>query len=118
MKIKPIKSENVYNSALERLNEIFDAKPGTANGDELEILSLLIEDYEEKYYAIGSPDPIEAIKFKMEQMGLAQKDLADILSHKSRASEILSGKRKLTLTMIRNLNKSLRISTEVLVQEY
>ena len=118
MKIRPIKSEEDYNSALKRLDAIFDAEPGTTKGDEMEVLALLIEDYEEKHYSIGPPDPIEAIKFRMEQMGLVQNDLANILGHKSRASEILTRKRKLTLKMIRNLNKALGISTEVLVQEY
>jgi len=118
MKLKPIKTEKDYDVALDRLDKIFDAEPDTAKGDELEVLSLLIEDYEEKHYPIGPPDPIEAIKFRMEQMGLGQADLANILGHKSRASEILTRKRKLTLKMIRNLNKVLGISTDVLVQEY
>jgi HTH-type transcriptional regulator/antitoxin HigA len=118
MNIKPIKSETDYELALKHLDKIFDAKPGTKEGDELEILALVIEDYEDKHYPIDAPDPIEAIKFRMEQMGLKQADLAKIIGHKSRASEILNKKRKLTLAMIRKLSKSLKISTEVLVQEY
>ncbi len=118
MKIKPIRTEEDYELAMKRLDKIFDANPGTKEGDELEVLALLIEDYENKHYPIGPPDPIEAIKFRMEQMGLKQKDLGELLGHKSRASEILSRKRKLTLNMIRTLNKKLNISTEVLVQEY
>lgn len=118
MKLRPIKSVQDYDQAMKRLDVIFDAEPGTPQGDELEILALLIEDYEEKNYPIGPPDPIEAIKFRMEQMGLVQNDLANILGHKSRASEVLARKRKLTLKMIRNLNKALGISTAVLVQEY
>jgi len=118
MKIKPIKSETDYELALKRLDKIFDAEPGTKEGDELEILAMVIEDYEDKNYPIGPPDPIEAIKFRMEQMGLNQNDLAKIIGHKSRASEILNRKRKLTLSMIRKLNKQLNISTEVLVKEY
>ena len=118
MKLKPIRTEEDYDKALDRLEKIFDSDPGTKDGDELEILALLIEDYENKHYPIGPPDPIEAIKFRMEQMGLKQKDLGEILGHKSRASEILNRKRKLTLNMIRTLNEKLNISTEVLVQEY
>ena len=118
MKIKPIRTEEDYELAMKRLDKIFDASPGTKEGDELEVLALLIEDYENKHYPIGPPDPIEAIKFRMEQMGLKQKDLGELLGHKSRASEILTRKRKLTLNMIRTLNKKLNISTEVLVQEY
>jgi len=118
MKMKPIRTEEDYGIALARLEKIFDSDPGTKDGDELEILALLIEDYENKHYPIGPPDPIEAIKFRMEQMGLKQKDLGKILGHKSRASEILNRKRKLTLSMIRALNEKLNISTEVLVQEY
>ncbi len=118
MKLKPIRTAEDYNRALARLDKIFDSEPGTKDGDELEILALLIEDYEDKHYPIGPPDPIEAIKFRMEQMGLRQKDLGKILGHKSRASEILNRKRKLTLSMIRTLNEKLNISTKVLVQEY
>lgn len=118
MYVKIIKSEKDYDEALKRLDQLFDAEPGTPDGDELEVLALLIEDYETRHYPIPPPDPIEAIKFSMEQRGLAQKDLAKIIGHKSRASEILSGKRKLTLKMIRNINKELGIATDVLVQEY
>lgn len=118
MKIKPIKNEKDYELSLKRIDEIFDALPGTKEGDELEILALVIEDYENKNYPIDPPDPIEAIKFRMEQMGMKQADLAKIIGHKSRASEILNKKRKLTLSMIRKLNKTLNISTEILVKEY
>lgn len=118
MELKPIKTENDYELALKRLDEIFDAKPGSKEGDELEILALIIEDYEDKNYPIDPPDPIEAIKFRMEQMNMNQTDLADIIGHKSRASEILNKKRKLTLTMIRKLNKRLNIPTAILVKEY
>ena len=103
---------------MNRLDEIFDAEPGSDEGDELEVLALIIEDYEEKHFLIAPPDPIEAIKFRMEQMGLIQADLAKIIGHKSRASEILNKKRKLTLEMIRKLNRELNISTDILVREY
>ncbi|PIB30939.1 DNA-binding protein [Gaetbulibacter sp. 5U11] len=118
MNIKPIKNETDYLNALERLEVIFDAKKGTKKGDELEILSILIDKYENETSPIGFPDPIEAIKFRMEQMGLKQKDLAEVVGFKSRVSEILNKKRKLTLEMIRNLNLKLHIPTEVLVQDY
>lgn len=118
MIIKPIKTATDYQHALERLELIFDSKKGSANGDELEILGILIEKYEDEHFPIGFPDPIEAIKFRMEQMGYNQADLAKVVGLKSRASEILNRKRKLTLEMIRLLHESLKIPTEVLVQAY
>jgi len=118
MNIKPIKKEKDYQQALKRLEQIFDAKKGTEKGDELEILSILIDNYESEKFPIGMPDPIEAIKFRMEQMGMKQKDLAEVVGFKSRVSEILNKKRKLTLEMIRKISASLHIPTDVLVQEY
>lgn len=118
MKIKPIKTERDYNIALDRLEEIFDAKPGTSEGDELEVLGILIEKYEDENYPIDLPDPIEAIKFRMEQMNYSQNDLAKVIGLKSRASEILNRKRKLSLEMIRNLHNVMKIPTEVLIQPY
>lgn len=118
MNLKPIKTENDYNEALVRLEEIFNAEPGTLEGDELEILGILIENYEEEHFPIDLPDPIEAIKFRMEQLNYSQNDLADIIGLKSRASEILNKKRKLSLDMIRKIHLALNIPTHVLVQEY
>ncbi|HET8885472.1 MAG TPA: helix-turn-helix domain-containing protein [Salinimicrobium sp.] len=118
MKIAPIKNEKDYQKALERLEMIFDSKKGTEEGDELEILSILIDRYENENFPINMPDPIEAIKFRMEQMGMKQKDLAEVMGYKSRVSEILNKKRKLTLEMIRKLNTTLQIPTEVLIQDY
>lgn len=118
MDIKPIKTELDYQNALKRLEVIFDAKAGTYEGDELEILGLLIDDYENKHFPIDLPDPIEAIKFRMEQLGYTQNDLSKILGQKSRASEILNKKRKLSLEMIRKLNLILNIPTNVLIQAY
>lgn len=118
MKISPIRSEKDYQRALARMEQIFDAKRGTVEGDELEILAILVDTYENEHFPIGMPDPIEAIKFRMEQMGMRQKDLIDVIGFKSRVSEVLNRKRKLTLDMIRKLNEVLRIPTEVLVQEY
>ena len=118
MNIHPIKTEKDHEKAIERLEQIFDAKQGTKEGDELEILSILIEKYEDKYYPIDLPDPIEAIKFRMEQLGLKQNDLTEVIGFKSRVSEILNKKRKLTLEMIRRLNEYLSIPTNVLIQKY
>lgn len=118
MEIKPIRSEADYKNALGRLEVIFDAKRGTKEGDELEILSILIDNYESENFPIEMPDPISAINFRMEQMGLKQKDLVEMIGFKSRVSEIMNKKRKLTLDMIRKLNTSLKIPTEVLIQDY
>lgn len=103
---------------MERLEAIFDAKLGSAEGDELEVLAILIDQYENEHFPIGLPDPIEAIKFRMEQMGYNQNDLANIVGLKSRASEILNRKRKLSLKMIRQLHERLNIPTDVLIQTY
>jgi len=116
--IKPIRSEKEYQKALIRLEEIFDAKTGTKEGDELEVLSILIDNYENEHFPIDSPDPIDAIKFRMDQLGIKQKDLANIIGFKSRVSEIINKKRKLSLNMIRKLHAQLNIPTEVLIQEY
>ena len=118
MNIKPIKTKKDYEQAMARLEVIFDAKKGTAKGDELELLGMLIENYENEKFPIGFPDPVEAIKFRMEQLGYTQTDLAKVVGLKSRASEILSRKRKLTLEMIRQIHNSLNIPTEVLIQAY
>ncbi len=118
MDIKPIKTEHDYQDALNRLEAIFDAKAGTSEGDELEILGILIDDYENKHFPIDLPDPIEAIKFRMEQLGYTQNDLSKILGQKSRASEILNKKRKLSIEMIRKLHEVLNIPTNVLIQAY
>jgi HTH-type transcriptional regulator/antitoxin HigA len=118
MNIKLIKTEQDYDLVLERLELIFDAKPNTEEGDELEILSILIEKYEKENFPIEFPDPIEAIQFRMEQLGYSQNDLADIIGLKSRTSEILNKKRKLSLNMIRKLTEKLHIPTEILIQPY
>lgn len=116
--IKIIKTEAEYQSALEELDSIFSAKPGTPDGDRFELLSLLIEAYEQKHFPIGPPDPIEAIKFRMDQMGMTISDLGEVLGYKSRASEILNRKRKLTLPMMRRLREKMGIPAEVLLQAY
>ena len=118
MEHKVIKTEEGYKQALKRLEVIFDANSGTPEGDELDLLSLLIDNYEKIHSPIDLPDPIEAIKFRMEQMNYKQKDLADVIGFRSRVTEILGKKRKLSLDMIRKINKQMNISTEVLIQEY
>ena len=118
MNIYPVKTEKDYEKAIKRLDQIFDAKQGTKEGDELEILSILIEKFENEHYPIDLPDPIEAIKFRMEQLGMKQNDLTEVIGFKSRVSEILNKKRKLTLEMIRKLNEYLSIPVNVLIQKY
>ena len=118
MNIKPIRTKKDYEQSLARLEVIFDSKKGTDKGDELEILGMLIENYENEKNPIGFPDPVEAIKFRMEQLGYNQTDLANVVGLKSRASEILNRKRKLSLEMIRQLHERLNIPTEVLIQAY
>ena len=118
MKIKPIKIEKDYKKALKRLELIFDATPNSKDGDEAEILSLLVENYENKHYPIDPPDPIEAIKIRMEEMNLKQKDLVGVIGGKSRVSEILNKKKRLTVEMIRELEQVLHISASVLVNNY
>ncbi|MGV8136744.1 MAG: type II toxin-antitoxin system HigA family antitoxin [Mangrovibacterium sp.] len=118
MNIKVIKTEEDYHQALERLEVIFDASVDSPEGDEAEILSILIEKYEDEHYPISPPDPIEAIKFRMEQMNMKKSDLAGIIGYKSRVSEIFSRKRKLTLEMIRRLHEKLKIPLETLITDY
>ena len=118
MEIKPIKSDEDYRNALKRLETIFDAPIDSVEGDEAEILSLLIENYENKHYPIEAPDPVEAIKIRMEEMNLKQKDLVGILGGKSAVSEILNKKKKLTLDMIRALEVKLHISASLLIKNY
>lgn len=118
MNIKAIKTEADYNRAIKRLEEIFHAPVDSPEGDEAEVLSILIEKYEEENYPIDAPDPIEAILFRMEQMDLTKKDLADIIGYKSRVSEILNKKRKLNINMIRRLHDKLKIPYESLITDY
>ena len=118
MNIKAIKTEEDYNQALNRLEEIFHAPIDSKEGDEAEILSILIEKYEDENYPIEAPDPIEAIMFRMEQMQMTKKDLAEILGYKSRVSEIFSKKRKLNINMIRKLHDKLNIPYESLIANY
>ena len=118
MNIKPIKNEQDYTNTLSQIESLMSAKPNTPEMDELEVLTTLVEAYEEQYYKIDTPDPIEAIKFRMQQEGLKQKDLAAIVGSKSRVSEVLNKKRKLTIEMIRSLHKQLHIPVESLFLDY
>ncbi len=118
MNIKLIKTENDYQAALKRLEIIFDAEIGTQESDEADIIGLLIDDYEKKHYPIEAPDPIEAIKIRMEEMQLKQVDLVNEIGGKSRVSEILNRKRKLTVEMIRKLTDRLNLSPNILINDY
>ncbi|WP_297695247.1 transcriptional regulator [uncultured Eudoraea sp.] len=118
MEIKIIKSQEQYRTYLNRMNEIFHADEGTPEGEELDLLALVLEKYEDEHYPIDAPDPIEAIRFMMEQMGLDDNDLGKILSSRSRASEILNKKRKLSITHIRKLTEHLKIPADVLIKDY
>ena len=117
MLLKPIKNEKDYDKALERVDELMEINPadGTEQADELEVLVLLIEKYENKYWSISEPDPIEAIKVRMEQMNLKQKDLIPYIGNKSKVSELLNRKISLSLNMIVNLANGLKLPLEVLI---
>lgn len=117
MKPKIIKTEQQYHEALARVEALMDAKPGSSREEELELWSLLVEQYEATHFPIELPDPVEAIKFRMEQEGLQQKDLVKFFPGKNRVSEILNRKRPLSLGMIRALNQGLGIPAEVLIRE-
>lgn len=117
MKPKVIKTEADYAAAMARVEAIFDAKPGTPKGDELEVWLLLVEKYEEANYPIDLPDPIAALRFRMEQAGLKPKDLMPFIGSKSKVSEVLNGQRPLSLTMIRKLVAGLHLPAEVALRE-
>ena len=116
--LQTIKTKQDYEAAVERLESISDAPIGTPESDEADALAALIDAYEEAHFPIGLPHPIEAIKIRMSELGLKNKDLVPIIGYDSRVSEVLNGKRKLTLDMIRALNKMLHIPLDVLVQDY
>jgi HTH-type transcriptional regulator / antitoxin HigA len=115
MRIKPIKTKKDYEAALKKVDELFDSKPNTPDGDMLDVLVTLIEAYERKHFAISPPDPIEAIRFRMDQLGIKQADLAEAMGGKNRASEVLNGKRELTINMARRLHKKFNIPAESLL---
>jgi len=115
MNIKPIKNKKDYEAALKTIDALWNAKPDTPEGDMLDVMVILVEAYEQKNFAIDAPDPIEAIKFRMEQLGLKQSDLAETFGGKNRASEVLSGKRNLTVDMMKKLHKKYNIPAESLL---
>ena len=117
MNIKPIKSEADYDAALAEIESLWGAPLGTADGDKLDVLATLVEAYERKHHPIYPPDPVEAIKFRMEQLGLTRKDLEPYLGPRSRVSEIFHHKRELSISMIRRLHKGLGIPLESLIVE-
>lgn len=115
MKLKPIKNDRELNRALKRIDELWGAKPNTPRGDELDVLMLLVEKYENEHYAIPASDPVEAIKFLMEQKSLSRKDLEPYIGTSGRVSEVLNKKRNLTLAMIKKLHEGLKIPYECLI---
>ena len=115
MNIKPIKTESDYNKSIKRIEKLWGSKKDTLAGDEFDLLVTLVESYEMKHFPIAPPDPIDAIKFRMEQMGMTKTDLAKYIGSQSRVSDVLGGRRKLTLKMIKSLYKELKISPEILL---
>ena len=118
--LHPIKNEEQYETALARVYVLMQATytNDSPEADELEVLSILLKDYENKHYPVPKPEPLEAIKFRLEQMNMSEADLSDILGYRSRKSEILSGKRKLNLAMIRKLVDRLQIPADILIKAY
>lgn len=118
MQIRPIKTVEDNEAALARIEQLWNAEPNTPEGDELDVLATLVSAFEEEYFPIEAPDPIEAIKFRMEQQGLEDKDLVQFLGQRSRVTEVLNRQRRLSITMIRKLNAGLKIPLDCLVREY
>ena len=116
-KIKPIRTEADYEAALARIDTLMDAEPGTPEGEELDVLTDLVELYEAKHVQMGFPSPVAAIEFRMEQAGLTQRDLVPFIGSRAKVSEVLSGKRQLTMPMARALHEHLGIPAGVLLQE-
>lgn len=118
MDIKPIKTEKDYEGTLQRIEGLFEVKPNTTEGDELEVLITLVSAYEKEHYPVEAPDPIEALKHVMEAKGLEVKDMIPLLGSRSKVSEVMNKKRSLSLSMIRKLNHVLHIPADLLVKEY
>lgn len=118
MNISPIKTKQDHENALNRIEALWEAEPNTAQGDEFEVLATLIGAYENEHFPIEAPSPIEAIKFRMEQQGLEDVDLVPMLGQRSKVSEVLNKKRKLSITMIRKLNEMLKIPLDSLIKDY
>jgi HTH-type transcriptional regulator/antitoxin HigA len=115
MQIHPIRTEADHDAAVARIAELIGARPDTAEGEELDILATLVDAYEAKHHAIDVPDPIAAIQFRMEQQGLTRKNLEPLIGSRARVSEVMTGRRSLTLAMIRRVRKELGISADVLI---
>ena len=115
MEIRPIKTEQDYNESIRRIEELWGAKTDTPQGDEFDLLCTLVESYEMTHFPIAPPDPIDAILFRMEQMGMTKTDMAQYLGSQSRVSEVLGRKRKLTLKMVKSLYKGLKIPADILL---
>ena len=116
MQIHPIRTEADHEAAVKRIATLIGAAPGSVEGDELEVLATLVDAYEAKHHAMDAPDPVAAIQFRMEQQGLSRKDLAPLIGSRARVSEILTGKRRLTLDMVRRIKSGLGISADLLIQ--
>ena len=114
--VKPIRTERDYDAALEEVERLWGAKSGTPEGDRLDVLATLIEAYEDRHYPMDPPDPIEAIKFRMEQQGLTRKDLEPLIGTRTRVAEVLNRRRGLSIEMIRRLHKTLGISADILIR--
>ena len=118
MEIRPIRTDEEYRAALMEIERLWDARPGTAEGDHVEVLATLAEAYEAQHHPVPAPDPIAAIEFMMEQKGLTRRDLEPAIGSRGRVSEVLNRKRPLTLPMVRSLSVLLDIPTDVLVRAY
>jgi HTH-type transcriptional regulator/antitoxin HigA len=118
MDIRPIRTEADYQAALAEIERLFGAAPNTPEGDRLDVLTTLVEAYEDLHYRIPAPDPVEAIKYYMESRGLSRGDLEPYLGSRARVSEVLSRKRPLSLSMIRRLHTGLGIPADVLIESY
>jgi len=118
MNLRPIKTEDDYKAALTEIERLFEALPETADGDRLDILTMLVESYEEQHHAIPPPDPVAALEYYLESRGLTRRDLEPYLGSRARVAEVLNRRRALTIEMIRRLHQGLGISAEVLIQPY
>ena len=117
MQIKPIKTDRDYRRALKAVEQLMDARPNTPEGDRLDVLATLVEAWEQKHHSIDAPDPVQAIRFAMEQRGLTRRDLEPLIGSRARVAEVLNHKRSLTLSMIRRLHEKLGIAAETLIRE-
>jgi HTH-type transcriptional regulator / antitoxin HigA len=117
MEIKPIRNETDYRKAVTRIEALWNARPGSVEHDELDVLTTLVEAYEERHHPVHPPDPVEAVRFRMDQLGLSRKDLEPYIGSRGRVSEVLGRKRAMSLVMIRKLHRGLGIPAEVLLAE-